>query len=303
MNNIKQMLVAAGWQPSQVNGQTVAPKLLAHWMNWFGDSHYHPMNRYTSSNNLTIGRQLDVMQAVGVDGVIVTWQGTNNALGQTATLAMATQLAERGMILVLLADPWLMNNQQHGEQQVIAQLTSQAGLSMLQSPAYIPEGYFLDFTNNLFDHQTVINAVQPYLPSFNILSRHTGYSWPEIENTLNALRTDNQNSTMKIPGLYYKFMDGGLPSVICPGDNPVPASRGDGQGNDYNTQTWGRSGTDTILTLPSRVIEDQAGNNFFDALGVTPLTSKYIALVTWNDYNERTAWEPFCSILAGERIS
>jgi hypothetical protein len=289
MNNVKQMLQAHGWQ---TNG-----KLLAHWMNWFGDSHYHPMTAYTSYNPVTIGRQLDVMQASGIDGVIVTWQGTNNPSGQQATLEMLSQIEDRSMLFCLLADPWLMGNKAPGEQEVIAQLTSQAGLSMIQSPAYLPEGYFLDFTNDLFNQATVTAALKTYLPAFNVLSRHTQYSWPEIVNTIPTLKSDNANSTMKIPGLFYKFFDGGNPNNSSQFSNPA---RGEGAGIDDNTETWDAP-TDEILN-DSRTLEDQAGNLFFDALAVTPMTSNYLALVTWNDYNERTAWEPFLSMVAGERI-
>ncbi len=280
MNNVKQLLQSKGWRTDG--------KLLAHWMAWFGDSHYHPMTRYKSADPKAISKQLDIMQAAGVDGVIATWQGTVNPYAQAATLQMCDQLAARGMLFALLADPWLMNNQPNGESQVIAQLQSADGQMLLNSPAYLPERYFLDFTNNLFDEGKVAAATD-----LTVLKRHVGYSWPEITSTLSTLKGDNANASMVIPGLHYKFFDGGNPNTTA---LFASVSRGDGAAIDYNSETWDKSGAGLN---DSRCIEDQAGCNFFDALAVTPLTSKYLALVTWNDYNERTAWEPFLSMLTG----
>lgn len=92
MNSIKDVLHAYGWRPDGI--------LLAHWMNWFGDQHYHPMTKYVSSDSRTISRQLEVMRVNGVGGVIVTWQGNTNSVGRAATLEMAKQCVEEGCYFV-----------------------------------------------------------------------------------------------------------------------------------------------------------------------------------------------------------
>lgn len=265
--SLKTALNATGW-----NGL-----LLTHVMGWFGDSHYHPMTRYRSNDPYTIHKQLDVMQAVGIDGVILTWQGVtvNPLLHQTAC-EMSFQCAERGMKFILLLDPWISKGSTNLEQPIIDSLNDSSTQHILNSPSYVPEKYVLDFGTG-----ANFSTISKTLPNLQFLMRHTGYSWPEITNTLQTLTADNANPAMKIPGLCLKFFDGGLPNA---------------QGViDYNTQTWG-SGV-------ARSIEDQAGNFFHDQVAVTPKAAPYAAIVTWNDFNERTGVEAFCSMITGIRIN
>lgn len=271
-------------------------KLLTHKMEWFGDQHYHPMTAYKSNNPYTIGKQLDVMQAVEIDGVISTWQGpTVNPFAHDATMKTCEQLSERGMLFALLLDPWVCRGAINDAQAklktpltsdqvtaianplVVAALNDPTTQAMLNSPAYLPEKFVLDFGTG-----ANFATVEKSVGAMQFLMRHVGYSWPEITNTLATLAKDNANPMMAIPGLCPKFFDGGLPRAVV--------------GTlDWNTQSWG-SGA-------SRSIEDQAGNFWHDQVALVPLKTPYAAVVTWNDYNERTAVEPFCSIFTGKRIN
>ena len=288
MNNLKEMLIAKGWRPDG--------KLLAHWMPWFGDGTYHPMSRYNSSDPSVVSQQLDVMQAVGVDGVVVTWQGTNKASSQLATLEMAAQTSARGMLFCLLADPNLLVAGPTPDAAVLAQLTNTDGLNLLRAPSYLPERYFLDFTGSAFNFATLTAAMQPYVPGFNVLGEHKGYSWPNIPFVLSDWQKENTTAGMAIPGLFCKFFDGGNLTADA---TLVSASRGDGTGVDFNTRSFDAKSANK---KDSRQILEQAGNTFFDCLASVPLTAKYLALVTWNDYNEGTPWETYLSIMAGIRV-
>lgn len=266
MLSMKAALSNSGWRG----------KLLAHWMPWFGDGHYHPMTAYKSNNIFTIGKQLDVMQAVGIDGVIATWQGpTVNPFAHEATVNMCDELGERGMLFALLLDPWICKQSANKEQAIITALNDPMVVGMLDSPAYLPEKFVLDFGAG-----ANFATVEKSVGAMQFLMRHVGYSWPEITSTLSTLAKDNASPLMAIPGICPKFFDGGLPTST---------------GFDWNTQTWG-PGTS------ARSIEDQAGNFFHDQVALVPIKTSYAAIVTWNDYNERTAVEPMCSILTGKRI-
>lgn len=285
MLSMKAALSNSGWRG----------KLLAHWMPWFGDGHYHPMTAYKSNNIFTIGKQLDVMQAVGIDGVIATWQGpTVNPFAHEATVNMCDELGERGMLFALLLDPWVCRgaiNDAQAKQKtpltsdqvaaiadplVVAAMNDPMVVGMLDSPAYLPEKFVLDFGTG-----ANFATVEKSVGAMQFLMRTVGYSWPEIINTLPILAKHNANPLMAIPGICPKFFDGGAPGALGV--------------IDWSKQSW-ETGE------PTRSIEDQAGNFFHDQVALVPIKTSYAAIVTWNDYNERTAVEPMCSILAGKRI-
>lgn len=94
-----------------------------------------------------------------------------------------------------------------------------------------------------------------------ILSKNSGFWWP------NFPKDGSQNVT--IPGLCPCFNDG------------TPGSMG---------LSW-QGG-------PTRLKETDAGNYWWDQVAALP-SSKYVQVITWNDYHERTVLEPFASMLWG----
>ena len=286
-------------------------KTLAHMQGWFGETEVvngvavpkvHRINRYLSNDPKVVKAQLDLIQAVGFDGITIDWEGALvNPFLHAATIALWEGCLEHGMLFCLMLDQWIAKGQPNPTQATITQLQSADCQRMLESPCYLPEGYVIEF--DLTNAAGVdVATVQAAVPNNPLLSWHTGFSWPNIPagqpfnpqnpaNAIAALAADNAKPTMRIAGVNIFFNDGGnpLPQGV---DGPQFAGT-----RDYNTSAWGPS------TGPCRVFDHQAGNYFFDQLVGMPATMPYIALVTWNDHDEQSGIvEPVLAAFSGIRI-
>src|ERR1700685_2598130 len=286
-------------------------KALAHTQMWFGETELvngvavpkvHRLNRVQSNNPSVIKAQLDLMQAVGFDGITVDWQGPNvNPLLHEATIAAWEGCMEHDMLFALMLDPCIAKQQPNPTQAVITALQSPDCQKMLNSPAYLPEGFIIEFDLAATADVTVA-TVQAAMPNNPLLSWHTGFSWPNIPsgqpfnpqtptNAIAALAADNAKPTMKIAGVNIFFNDGGNP---LPQNVDGPQFTGT---RDYNTSAWGPT------TGACRVFDHQAGNYFFDQLVGMPASMPYIAMVTWNDHDEQSGIsEPVLAAYSGIRI-
>jgi hypothetical protein len=290
--NFKQSLQAniPGW-----NG-----KALAHMQGWFGEGNpvkVHRVNRYLSNDPKVVAAQLNLMQAVGFDGITIDWQGALvNPFLHAATIALWEGCMERDMLFCLMLDQWIAKQQPNPTQACVTQLQSLDCQRMLNSPCYLPEGFIIEF--DLAASAGVdIATIQAAVPNDPILSWHTGFSWPQLgvnpqspTDAIAKLKNDNSVPTMKIAGVNVVFNDGGNPLPVG-----VVASAFKGL-RDYSTSAWGTG------VGATRVIDHQAGNYFFDQLAVTPATIPYIGLATWNDSDEGTGIEHVLAALSGVRI-
>lgn len=277
--------------------------LLCHVMPWFQKApggNYHPNTSYNSNDPLTIGKQLTVMQRCAVGGVILTYQGPLATFQHQTAVEMSKQCSERGMLFALLMDPWSAKlGTGTPEQKMTAVLNNPDVLNMLRAPSYLPEGALLDFNTNVDWTKVSVPVLGSGKPR-PIWKENIGFSWPQIvQDPVAALKAQNANPGMMVPGLCMSFFDGGMPrsKQMQP---PCSVDVMSGQLLDFNQQDWG---TEAAPAGVSRYLNDRAGNYFWDQVAVTPFTKPYLALVTWNDYSERTAWEPWCSVMAGMRIS
>lgn len=275
--------------------------ILTHVMPWFSKipgKNYHPMTAYNSNDPLTIGKQLTVMQYSGINGVVLTYQGPGASFADTAT-EMCQQCAERGMLFALLLDPWIAKiGPGTPEQRMTAALNSPDVLKMLGSPAYLPEGYLLDFN-------TGVDWTKVTVPTLGAVARpvlglNVGFAWSHDQGDVDPIQSlkntyAKTTATMKIGALCMSFFDGGAP-LAPPLDKTQPYDPVNGVNVNFNKQNWGTGSA-------TRYTPDRAGNYFFDQLAITPPGLKYVAIETWNDYNERTAVEPWLSVIAGIRIS
>lgn len=275
-------------------------KLLAHVMGWFGEGNptkVHRVSRYLSNDPAVVAAQLDAMQAVGIDGIIVTWQGpTANPFLHDATIKLWEGCMWRQMLFGLCLDPWIAEGQPNPTQAAITALQSVDCQRMLASPAYLPEKYVIEF--DLANSAGVnIPAVQAAVPTIPLLTWHIGYSWPNAPadshsptDSLATLKANNALPSMKMAGVNIMFNDGGTPLPTG-----VLASVFKGLRN-YAQSVWGPGSGAT------RVIDHQAGNWFYDQLAVTPATIPYICVVTWNDSDEGSGFEHVIAVLTGARI-
>lgn len=269
-------------------------------MPWFGDGNLHRMDRYVSNNPTVIENQLNCMQAtvvngMRIEGVIMTWQGPLAGFQHSTTTQMAAQCAERGMLFALLLDPWCAKlGTGNATQNVTTALQNATTQTMLNSTAYLPEKYVLDFNTG-----ANLATLATEFPTLKFLAQGAGFSWVSIDMAIpgsdarNAasvanLKNQNANAAMKIPGFGLGFNDAGMPT-------PSGVNLAKWTGTvDLTQSVWGGA--------PSRVLDTQGGNFFFDQWAVTPQTSEYGAIITWNDYDERTAIEDTCSMLSGIQI-
>jgi hypothetical protein len=275
-------------------------KSLAHMQGWFGEGNpvkVHRINRYLSNDPVVVSNQLDIIQSVGFDGVTVDWQGALvNPFLHEATMAICAACNQKHMLFCLMLDQWIAKQQPNPTQAVIVQLQSSDFKTMTSSYAYLPEKYIIEF--DLANSAGVnIAAIQAAVPTFPILSWHTGFSWPNLSPnpqspvvTIAGLAADNAKPTMKIAGVNIMFNDGGMPLPVN-----VDAAQFLGI-RDYTTSAWGTS------VGPTRVIDHQAGNYFYDQLVNIPKTMPYIALATWNDHDEGTGVEHIISAFSGTRL-
>lgn len=282
-------------------------ELAAHWIPWFytpksgKGSDYHPMMEYNSDDPTVVSNQLEIMAKVGVSVVLITYQGPYaNKLQHIATMEMVRQIEQwHGMHFAFVLDPWFAKSGTGTtkEHKTISGLNHPDVARMLLSKSYIREGALLDFATGV-DWSKILLS---YAPSRIVWGLNTGFSWPKadgIGDPIAALKASNALFTMQVPGLCMSFFDGGMPRSALQGltlTDPVS-----GQPLDFDQQNWGTQKAPAGL---ARYLPDRAGNYYFDQLKVTPVNVPYIALVTWNDYNERTAFEPWAAMLTGIRIA
>lgn len=270
-------------------------KLLAHKMEWFNEprsgdpTKVHRVTAYTSSDNLTVARQLENMQAVGIDGVISTWMGPKvNPFIHATCMETAKQCAERGMLFALLMDPWICKSgvtPQDKANLIATELRDLTTLNMITSGSYVPEMAVLDFSTG-----ADLSLLRTLVPRFVFWERGIDYGWPNIDGTILNLAVQHTSVRMQVPAVCSGFFDGGRLS-------PVVGNGINGAGRNYEQGVW--------PNVPvRRVIDHQAGNFYLDTVGtlVNCKTARYAGLVTWNDHDEGTGIEQFISMLTGRRI-
>lgn len=281
MVNLKSVLQATGW-----NGT-----LMAHLIAWIGDGHDHRVTRYKSTDPNVIAAQLSCMQAIGIDGVIVTWQGPflsspSGIQGFTnvAARTIINQCALRGMKFALLLDPWVCKSGKTPADKaalVTTALKDPSVAPFFNNPAYIPERAVLDFSTG-----ADLALCRQQNPTLAFWAEQVDYSWPNTgSNWLTELSNVNLLASMKVPAVCPKFFDGGYMPTF-----PVISPR------VWDTSIWGPGVGDT------RNVDHQAGNTFLDTVGVITKSAPYAGLVTWNDHDEGTGIEDAVSMLTGIRI-
>lgn len=279
------------------------PKLLVHMMPWFGDGSIHRMDRYISNDPKVITQQLNCMQAttiagMRVGGVIMTWQGVLAKFQHSTTLEVSKQCNDRGLLFALLIDPWCAKLGSNGATiNVQNSIQDPSVQGMLNSPYYIPEKYILDFNSG-----ARLDLLSQSFPTLNFLPKNKGFSWINIpastsfnvsskdKNALAVMDLISQHSNplMKIPSICKEFKDAGAPT---PPASKLPTWAGV---RDYSLSVWGDQ--------PCRNLDNQGGNFLQDQLLTIPYAFKYLAYVTWNDYDEGTEIESSASMFSNIRI-
>lgn len=257
-----------------------ATPILACVLPWWGSGSHRNIG-YNSNDPAVISRQLALMQQVGIDGVVLDWYGASStfSLLHTACALMSKLAASYGMLTCIMLDSgmvkWRPDKSITPTQEVINQISNNTGL--FTSSSYLPERYVLEF-----GMETVaadLQAIQNKLSALNgmvLLKRHVGYTWPETTNTLGQLKSEQAKTTVRMASAFAGFDD----------RNPA----------DPVHSVWDS-------TKPARVVDGNRGNLLLDSFALLPNWADYLQLVTWNDYEEGTALEDFCTKATGFKIA
>jgi hypothetical protein len=131
--------------------------------------------------------------------------------------------------------------------------------------------------------QELLN-MQCYLPGKPVLDFNTGANKDKV--------------LAAVPGIQYWLKDVDYDwNLIPPKPNKTKLPSGyimfdDGTGADRNKSCWNQS-------QPVRLVPSKAGQMFWSR---DMSAGDYIQIVTWNDYHEQTAVEPWASLATGIRI-
>jgi len=254
-------------------------------MPWFGDGNTHRVS-YDSSSPNTIATQIQLMLSVGIEGIIVTWQGPSTRFSHQVTLQLATEVRALGMVFGILLDPHVAAGGGTKEANVSAALADPGFLAMWNNPAYLAEKYILDYSTGADFTKVTLP------PGAIVLANQKGFGWPNAYNgdntrTLAELKSTN-TAGMKIPAITAGFIDAGQPTPLGVKPSAFTGTR------NYGVNVWGSG--------PPRAIDHQAGALWLSTIDVLPPGCPYAGLVTWNDHDEGTGFEQWIAVLNGERI-
>lgn len=273
---------------------------LVHWMPWTGNPTRISRDvGYRQDAPAVIDAQVRCMKAAGFGGVVAWWQGPSAPFTHSSFVQMFYACLHYGMAFIPAMDQWIAKGQPAPTNVVISALTSADFRGMVP---FFAKKWVLEF--DLAANAGVnIAQVQAAVPGLTILSKHVGYSWPEVKptiaETLAILKADNANPQMKIPCVFSRFNDGGYP---LPNGVSDPAHFS-GQ-RDMNAQVWNspKDYADPKVRKPARIIEERAGKTYIDSLALASDNAECSGLVSWNDWDEQSAMEGFYSAITGIRI-
>lgn len=255
-----------------------AGKLAVHHVGYLSDGHVHRGVPYNNVDPKVIKQKLELMQSIGVDTVITTWQGPWAVNCHEDAMLTCEFCEEFGMTFALLLDPGGMQKWQSGLTQTQITANVQAALSdpgaqaMVNSDAYVSEKYVLDFNTG-----ASLVQLEADFP-LNFIEQNVGFSWPMIPWNQSGYAAMNALATMKIPGICAYFNDAGQPLPV--GVSTQAAWVAAGSQRDYSKSVWGG---------PARVLDHQGGQFLFNQLGTIQASAPYIAVVTWDDYDEQSS--------------
>ncbi len=294
--NFKSVLQNAGWNS---NG-----KLLANVMPWVGEpTHVHRCSSYNSNNPFAVARQITNLKAAGFDGVILTWRGVQVAGGfdQVTALQLAYQCSNAGMLFAYMLDPGILKwrtdpSTTPYETTLINNFNDPGVQQVLNCGAYLPEGYVFDFLTGYSINWATVQAGVTGAQKIVGIKRNADYTWACLID-IPSLAAQHASTAIKVPSVAYGLNDAGCPL-------PYGATLATYNGTrDYSQSVWSTAPNSQL----ARVNDTQGGKYFMDCVqsiiaSPTAKAAKYVSLVTWNDYDERTAVEDMIVGMTGVRI-
>jgi hypothetical protein len=261
-------------------------KLMFHTMRWTGEpGKIHRVNRYSDIDPVVTKNKLQLVKLAGGDGVVMTWLGPGHSFIHEATMIMAEQCLEQGLLFAILLDPNIVSSGG-----MASALTDPGLLSMVASDAYIPEKALLDFSTGTDFTKVTLP------PGVVIWSEQKDYAWINAYDGDNARSLTELQNVQKLPSMKMAFLcsqfnDGGFPQ-------PAGVSAANFKGSrDYGHRVWGNG------TLSVRAIDHQDGNFFHDTVAALSLcpNAPYVGMVL-DDSDEQAGCLHFLSQFFGIRV-
>ena len=286
-----------------LNSQNV--KVYANWMGWFQlNGGKHIAGICQSDDPRTVRAQIRMAKALGIDGFVVDWYGYNpdqSAPSNQATLELMVACEEEGFEFSIMLDSgifkWQADMSAAGlvtRNSILQAAMAYAQNTFLASPAYsqingVPVVWEFGLRENginmaaltgafpgllwLFQNSIGLGAAGAALGSFAWVA---GFPDAGLQYLGNYLSTHHSDLTPVVPCLFWQFDDH---------DPNAPAN-----------SVWGG---------PARLIGHHWGATFTGCVALVKAAlaqSKNIPAVqlcTWNDYEERTCFEPFARGVSG----
>jgi hypothetical protein len=267
---------------------------LANWMGWFegvvGNKHIGGVCR--SDDPRTIKAQVDMMQAVGIDGAIIDWYGPNDNPTNQASLMLMTELERRGMKFSIMLDSGIVKWLPAGVDRNAAMVDAinYCKANFVASPAYVQwkgKPLFFEFGTRI-PLNFSIASVEVKFPELTLAYQDHGMD--TTEPTFAWVNGFPNNGLGYLKGyLSTADVDNSIPCVFSGFD--------DHKASDPTQSVWGG---------PARFIDSNYGNTWrgcFELINAKYTTApKIIQVATWNDYEERTAIEPIIRGITGTKL-
>lgn len=259
------------------------PFIFAHLQQWFQPGNTHANNTgvaYDSSDPLTIAQQIRAAQAVGINGFIVDWYGPEavNPFGHQAlkTLLLVASVLDSNFRIGVCVDKGACEALVAKDltwQQAFDECMSYIALNYTSSPAFWDE-YVLEFGCGAKAEAagTPIN----FAAYSGVLHDNAKYgkffTWVLPNAASQAQRYSDPNCVM---------------GSVCAHFNDASVS-------NPAVGVWGGAPRllDSNLTM----------QNWAKGWSLIPAGMKFVQIVTWNDYEERTAIEGEIALLNGQVI-
>lgn len=280
-------------------------KIYANWMGWFlASGGKHPAGVCQSDDPSVIRKQIRMAKNIGVDGFIVDWYGSNPDQApptNQATMELMVLCEEEGFEFSIMLDSGIFKWQADTSAAGVVNRNSILNAAMnyvvsefMQSPAYskingMPVVWEFGLRSNSIDMldftKAFPNVLMMYQDSVSVGANVGSFAWVNgfpnagVQYLQNYLNTHAADTTPVVPCLFWQFDDH---------DPKVPAN-----------SIWGG---------PARLIDAQWGDTLTGCCqAVKQALNKVknipaVQLCTWNDYDERTYFEPIAKALTGTKL-
>jgi hypothetical protein len=280
-------------------------KIYANWMGWFiSTGGKHPAGVCQSDDPSTVRKQIRMAKAIGVDGFIVDWYGNNPdqaAPTNQATMELMVLCEEENFEFSIMLDSGIFKWQADASTTGVIQRNNILNTAMnyvsskfMTSPAYskiggLPVVWEFGLRSNSIDMTAFTkafpNVLMMYQDTLAAGANAGSYAWVNgfpnagVQYLQNYMSAHAKDLTPVVPCLFWQFDDH---------DPKAPAN-----------SIWGG---------PARLIDAQWGDTLtgcVNAVRTALATAKNIPAVqlcTWNDYDERTYFEPIAKALTGTKL-